>query len=60
MPPGALHFAKNLQKDFSYYFVNLCLQKKYILGPERGGAFIRGALNQGYTVFSFFPKYIGS
>ena len=40
MSPGALHFAKNLQKDFSYYFVNFCLEKK--LGGLKGGAFIKG------------------
>jgi len=53
MPPGALHFAKNLQKDFSYYFVNFCLEKK--LGGLKGGAFIRGgggALKRGYTVLT--------
>jgi len=37
MPPGALHFAKNLQKDFSYYFVNFCLEKNNFGGPEGGG-----------------------
>jgi len=28
--PGALNFAKNLHKDFSYYFVNFCLEKKLV------------------------------
>jgi len=40
MPPGALQFAKNLQKDLSYYFVNFCLEK-FFLGVLKEGVVIR-------------------
>jgi len=34
--PGALHFAKNMQKEF-ILFCQFLLGKKLILGPEGGG-----------------------
>ena len=52
-PPGALHFAKNLQKDFSYN-LSIYAWKKTILGAWRRGERLLeggGVLNRGYTVF---------
>ena len=42
MPLGALHFAKNLQKDFSYYFVNFCLEKNNFWGLKGVGRLLEG------------------